>query len=105
MRGRPDRGPHASEHLRYVLGVHVAPLARPRDAAQPRDRGAPVLGVLETNLDQRSGAPLWRGQHRPRIDVALLDEDPGELALEPGCGDLDGLMSGVDRVAHPREGV
>src|SRR5271167_1735530 len=52
MRGRDDRCTHAAKHLRDVLGVHVGAPPRTRNAAQPGDRRAPVLGVLQANLDQ-----------------------------------------------------
>ncbi len=49
--------------------------------------------------------PVGGGEHRPGVDVALLVEDPRELALELGGGQLDGLVRGVDRVAHARQEV
>ncbi len=48
---------------------------------------------------------VGRGHDRPRFDVALLVEDPRELALELGRGHVDRLVRGVDRVAHAREEV
>src|SRR5437016_3986128 len=104
-RGRHDRGTHATQDPRDLLGVDIRPLPRTRDAAQAGDRRAPVLGVLEADLDQFTGAVLARGHDRPGLDVALLGEYPRELALELGRRDLDRLVSGVDRVAHPREEV
>src|SRR5271165_2320029 len=103
--GRDDRGAHAAEHLRDVLGVDVGPPPRARYAAETRDRRAPVLGVLEANLDQLASFAAGRGDQRPRVDVALLDEYPRELALLPRGGDFDGLVGGVDGVAHAREEV
>src|SRR3954469_9589952 len=51
--GGHDRGPHAAEDPGNLRMADVRPLARPRDALEPRDRGAAVgLGVLERDPDQ-----------------------------------------------------
>ena len=50
-------------------------------------------------------SPSGAGIDRPGVDVALLVEDPRELALQFGGRDLDGLVRRVDRVAHAREEV
>src|ERR1700730_18112765 len=105
MRGRDDRGAHATEHLRYVLGIDVCALPGTRDAPQPRDCRAPVLGLLQADLDQLAGAAVGRRHERPRVDVSLLGENPCQLALQLRRGDLDRLMRGVNRVAHAREEV
>src|ERR1039458_7866260 len=97
VRGRDDRGAHAAEHLGDVLGVDVRAPARTRRAPQPGDRRAAVLGVLQADLDQLAGAVIGLGDDREGLDVALLDEDPGQLALEFGRGDLDRLLGGADR--------
>src|SRR5438128_4000201 len=73
--GRHDRRAHATQHPRDLLGVDICALPGARDAAQPGDRRAPVLGVLEPNLDQLAGAVL-AGHERPGLDVALLGEYP-----------------------------
>ena len=49
--------------------------------------------------------PSGAGPDRPPLDVALLHEDPRELRLQFGGGDLDGLVRRVDRVADAREEV
>src|ERR1700722_46566 len=103
--GGDDGGAHAAEHLGDVLSVDVGAATGARDAPQSGDCRAAVLGVLQADLDQLSGVAVRGGDDRPGVDVALLVKDPCELALELGCGHVDGLVRGVDRVAHSREKV
>src|SRR5579863_2490201 len=103
--GRDDRGAHPALHLRDPSRLHVGPLTRSRNALEARDRRAAVGGVLETDLDHLARAAFRRRLHRPAFDVALLGEDPRELRLELGGGNLHGLVRRVDRVADARQKV
>src|SRR4051812_48769320 len=97
-----DRGAPAAQDLRDVLGVDVHPLARARHTAQAGDDGRAVLSVLEPNHD-----PLARlaGADLEALDVALLVEDAGHLALELRIGDDDLLVGGHDPVADAGQEV
>src|ERR1039458_7711785 len=103
--GGHDRGAHPAEHLGDVLGVDIRAPPGAGHAAQAGDRRAAVVGVLELDLDQPARASVGRRNDRPRLDIPLLGEDPRELTLEPGRGDVDRLMGSVNRVAHPRQEV
>src|SRR5215207_734374 len=100
-----DRGPHAAQHLRNVLGVDVGALAGPRDAPNPRDHRRAALGVLEPDDNPLAGGTGTALDGLERLDVALLAQDPGELLLELRRRDLDRLVGGHDPVAYPRQKV
>src|SRR3954447_13145190 len=55
VRGGQDRGAHAAQHLRDVLGIHVAPLAGAGHPAQAGDHRSAVLSVLEAHEDLVGG--------------------------------------------------
>src|SRR3954451_12032577 len=105
LRRRDDGGAHAAEHLGDAGGGDVVALARTRRALQPGHDGLAVLGVLELDADQRAGVVSGRRLGLPGLDVALLLEDAGHLALELGRGDLDDVVLRTDRVADPRQVV
>src|SRR3954447_7609361 len=102
---RHDRGAHAAQHLGDAGGRDVVALARARRALQPRHDGLAVLRVLELDADQRGRVVRRRRLGLVGLDVALLGEDAGHLALELRGGDLDDVVLGTDRVADPREVV
>src|SRR4051794_9336846 len=102
---RDDRGAHAALDLADAAGGGVVALARARDAAQAGDRRAAVVGVLQAHADELGGLPLGGRHDLEALDVALLAQDPRHLALELGGRDIRRLVSGVDRVADPREEV
>src|SRR5215204_5407847 len=94
-----DRGAHAAEHLRDVLGVDVGPLAGARHAPDAGDHRRAVVGVLQADDDPLAGG-AWAALDRlERLDVALLAQDPRELLLELRRRDLDRLVGGHDPVA------
>src|SRR3954447_11073087 len=105
LRRRDDGGAHAAEHLGDAGGGHVVALTRTGRALQPGHDGLAVLRVLELDADQRARVVSGRRLGLPRLDVALLGEDAGHLALELRSGDLDDVVLGTDRVADPREVV
>src|SRR3954466_14705141 len=94
LRRRDDGGAHAAEHLGNAGGGHVVALARTGCALQPRHHGLAVLGVLELDADQRAGVVAGRRLGLPRLDVALLGEDAGHLALELRGGGLHHVRRG-----------
>src|SRR4051794_4826936 len=96
--GGHDRGTHAAEHARDVLLGHVAAPAGSRDPLHPADHGTSVLRVAKPNLDHLADPGRLDAEV---ADVALLLEDAGHLALQPGCGDLDLLVLGQQSVANP----
>src|SRR5215207_4298258 len=100
-----DGGAHAAEHLRDVLGVDIGPLARARDAPDPGDHRRAVLRVLEADDEALAGGAGTALDRLEGLDVALLAQDPGDLGLELGRGDLDRLVGGHDAVADPRQHV
>src|SRR5688572_17826056 len=67
-----DRGAHAAEHLGDVLRVDVGPLARARDAPDPRDHRRAVLGVLQPHDDALAGGAGAALDGVEGLDVALL---------------------------------
>src|SRR5260370_38994216 len=97
--GGDDRGAHAAEHLGDRLRIDVGAPAGAGHAAQAGDRRAALLGVLEADLDDLAGAALGWVEHRPVLDVALLAEDPCQLALEPRWRHLDGCLRRPDQAA------
>src|SRR5215216_5795020 len=105
VRRGQDRGAHAAQHLREVLGVDVGPLAGARYAPDPRDHRRAVLGVLQVHDDAVAGGAGTALDGLERLDVALLAQDPRELLLEPRRRDLDRLVGGHDPVADPRQEV
>src|SRR3954471_9318599 len=81
-RGRHDGGAHAALDLGDLGGGHVEALPRARDALEAGDRAPAALGVLQPDADELR-RPLGRRRlDREVVDVALLLEDAGELALE-----------------------
>src|SRR5207245_2748373 len=104
-RGRDYGRAHAAQHAGNLLGVDVRAPARTRDATQPGDRRAAVLGVLQPDADRLARAVLAGWHEREGLDVALLGEYARQLALQFGGGDIDRLVRRVDRVAHAREEV
>src|SRR5215217_3359094 len=104
-RRRHDGGAHAALDLGDLGGGHVEALARARDAPQARDHALAAVGVLQRDADDLARPPGLGRLDREVVDVALLLEDAGHLALEPRRRDVDGLVRGGDRVADPREEV
>src|SRR3954454_6171294 len=100
-----DGGAHAALDLRDLGGGHVVALAGARDALEPGDRALAALGVLQVDPDELGGPADRRRLDREVVDVALLLEDAGELPLEARRRDVDGLVSGRDGVADPRQEV
>src|SRR4249919_2389100 len=83
--GADDRGPGATLNPRHGLVVDVATAAGARDALDPDDHGAAVLGVLEGHLDRLA---YRRRLAVEVLDVALLLEDPRHLHLQAREGNL-----------------
>src|SRR5436190_1260092 len=52
-----------------------------------------------------AGAVAGRGLQRPRLDIALLGEDPGQLALDLRRRDIDRLVGSLDGVPDPCQEV
>src|SRR4051794_14717743 len=104
-RRRDDRRPHAALDLGDAAAGRVVALAGARDAPQPRDRRAAVVGVLQAHRDDLAGPVLAGRDELEGLDVALLAQDPRHLALELGGRDVHRLVRGVDRIADPREEV
>src|SRR5436190_1550401 len=100
-----DRRPHAAEDLRDLVVADVAALAGARDALEPGDRAAAVVGVLQRHADHLARVVGVRRRDREVADVALLLEDAGHLALEVRGWDLDRLVGGGDPVADARQEV
>jgi hypothetical protein len=77
---RDDRRAHAALDLGNVRVVDVVPLPGTGDTLNPADHRLAVVRVLERNSD-----PLARMvrclANLVRVDVALLLEDSGQLAL------------------------
>src|SRR3954471_18413813 len=105
VRRGQDRGPHAPEDLRDVLGVDVRALAGPRDAPQARDHRRAVARVLQADDDLLAGVPGDAGLRVVALDIPLLGEDARHLGLEPRRGDLDLLVGGHDAVADAGQEV
>src|SRR5688500_8706405 len=77
-----DRRAEAALDLRDLGARDVPALAGARHAAQAGDR-RPALGrVLELDLDELAGMVGGGRLDLERVDVALLLQDPGHLALE-----------------------
>src|SRR5215212_2195323 len=104
-RRRNDRRAHPPEDLRHLVGTDVDPAAGARDALQLGDHGLAVLGVLQAQHDLVTGTAGLGRPHLEALDVALLGQDAGKLALEPRARDGDGLLVGARAVAHPGEEV
>src|SRR5688500_16914181 len=79
VRRRDDGGAESTLDLRDLGGRHVPALAGPRDAAQPRDRRAAVVGVLQADLDDLARVLRGRRLDVEAGDVALLVQDPRHL--------------------------
>src|SRR3954468_10190356 len=95
-RRRDDRRAHAALDLADPAGGRVVALAGARDPAQAADRRAAVLGVLQRDADELGRLPLGRRHDLEGVDVALLAQDAGHLALELGRRDVDLLVGGDD---------
>src|SRR3954470_3607836 len=70
-----DRRPHAAEDLRDLGVVHVGAVAGGRDALEPGDRRAALLGGLERHADDLAGTIGGGRLDLEVADVALLLED------------------------------
>src|SRR5918995_3371229 len=101
-RGGQDRRTHAAHHARDLPMRDVATPAGPRDPAQAGHHRSPPARVLQLDPDD---VPDRSGLDREVVDVALLLQDPGHLALQPRRGDLDVGMLRVERIAHAGEVV
>src|SRR3954467_15645106 len=102
---RDDGGAHAAEHLGDAGGGDGVALARARRALPAGHDGLAVLRVLELDADELAGMLGVRRLGLPRLDVALLGEDAGHLALELRSGDLDDVVLRANRVANARQVV
>src|SRR5450755_2640789 len=103
--GRDDRGAHPALDPGDVSVVDIRALARARYALHPGDHRLAVLGVLERHCDPLSGL-LDRGRLQlVALDVALLLEDPGQLALELRGRDRDVLVLRLGCVAQARQEI
>src|SRR3954470_3508480 len=91
-RRRDDGRAHAALHLADAAGRGVVAHPGPRHAAQPRDRRAAVVGVLQAHGDELPGTTLAGGHDVEGLDVALLAQDPRHLALQARRGDLHRLV-------------
>jgi hypothetical protein len=105
VRRRDDGGAESTLDLRDLGGRDVPALTGPRDAAQPRDRRAAVVGVLQADLDDLARMVRVRRLDVEAGDVALLDEDACHLVLELARRDVDGLVRRRDGVADAGEEV
>src|SRR5436190_564842 len=104
-RRRDNRRAHAAEDLRHLVGGDVDAPAGARDALQLGDDRLAVLGVLQAQHDLVAGTTGLGGLHLEALDVALLGQDPGKLALEPRARDGHDLLVGPRRVADAGEEV
>src|SRR3954451_10360329 len=105
LRRRDDGGAHAAEHLGDAGGGDVVALARTGRALEPGHDGLAVLRVLELDANELARVVRRRRLGLPRLDVALLGEDAGHLALELRSGDLDDVVLRANRVANARQVV
>src|SRR5581483_8651156 len=105
FRGRDDRGAHAALDAGDVGMVDVGPLAGARDALESGDDGLSILGVLEHDGDLLAGTLGRRVLQRVTLDVSLLLEDAGQLALESRGGNRHVLVLRERRVAQAGEEV
>src|SRR3954463_3254242 len=96
--GADDRGPGPALHAGDVFVVHIAAAARTRDPFDPEDHRQALLGVLELDVDRLADGGRFAAEVP---DVALLLEDPRQLELEVGIGNLHLVVSGTNRVANP----
>src|SRR3954469_3757380 len=101
-RRRDDRRAHAALDLADPARGRVMALAGARHAAQPADRRAAVLGVLELHAHALARVLLVGREQLEAVDVALLAQDAGHLALEVGRRDVHLLVRGDDPVADAR---
>src|SRR3954454_619145 len=105
LRRRDDGGAHAAEHLGDAGGGDVVALARTGRALEPGHDGLAVLRVLELDANELARVVRRRRLGLPCLDVALLSEDAGHLALELRSGDLDDVVLRANRVANARQVV
>src|SRR3954452_1207509 len=96
--GADDRGSGAALNPRHVFVVDIAAPSRTRDALDPDDHGAAVLGVLEVDLDRLADGG---GLAVEVLDVALLLEDARHLHLQAREGNLHLVVARADGVANP----
>src|SRR3954453_3298025 len=68
-RRRDDRGAHAALDLADARRRRVVALPGARDAPQPRDRRAAVVGVLQADRDHLAGALFGGRQQLEGVDV------------------------------------
>src|SRR6478736_9082629 len=101
-RGRDDGDTEATEDLGQLGRARVDPQAGLRDAADPGDRALTVGAVLELD-DQRLAH--WRVGGGPGGDVALLDQDVGDGALQLREGHDDLVVIRRVGVADPGEEI
>src|SRR5205823_2784918 len=81
-RRRDDRRAHDALHARDVRVVDVGALPRARDALQPGDDRLARLGVLERDVQVLSGTAGRGVAHLVVLYVALLAQDPRDLAAQ-----------------------
>src|SRR5947209_4433319 len=87
--GRDDGRAHAALDAGHVGVVDVDATARTRDALDAGDDRLALLGVLQRHGQLLAGAPARGRMHLVAVDVALLLEDAGDLALELRGGQRD----------------
>src|SRR6201999_4206435 len=79
--------------------------ARTRYALDAADHGLAVLCVLERDGDRLARMVCRRRHNVVGLDVALLLQDPRELALQPGGRDRNIVVLGLCAVAQARQEV
>src|ERR1700712_2723035 len=95
-RGRDDGDAEASEDLRQLGGTRVDAQAGLGDAADAGDRALTVRAVLERDNQRLADGGVGGG---PGADVALLDEDVGDVPLQLRKGHHDLVVVGRVGVA------
>src|SRR3954449_3014192 len=82
--GGHDRGTEAAEHFRQAIGLGVDAATGLRDALDALDDASTVVSVLQR--DREHVERLLAARNGEGLDVALVQEQAGDLDLELGAG-------------------
>src|SRR5262245_34072745 len=96
LRGGEHVHAEAPANRRDVLDAHVHAQARAAHAAYAGDDRPPLAIVAQVEPEDVSRLRLDDAQ---TLEVALLDQDAGELFLLPRPGHVDARLAGVVRIA------